>query len=184
MTAPARLHQWHRHAPRPACKARPKDSGAYVPELSERLERDPNLTAGAKCCGRLIAGYAFRRDREGRTAALTVSWLMNAMGKARRTVQRYLRQLEEYGYIEIAVVVSARTRLVTGLAIKLLQRFFPRHHRDKWPEKAMNSAVPKLTHNYREFKLIPLMSWDTLCRYGMADALERLQARQRQSFAA
>ena len=59
------------------------------------------------------------RDRSARAADITVTWLMRALGKDRRTVQRYLRQLEHAGYITVEVV-HARTRMCAGLFVALL----------------------------------------------------------------
>ena len=116
-------------------RAQPRDSGAYVPEMAERIENDPNLTDGARRCARKLVGYSYRKSRAGRTADITVTWLMRALGKSRRTVQRYLRQLERAGYISVEVI-HARTRMCAGLCIALLAPLFPRHHRHKWPRKA------------------------------------------------
>ena len=70
---------------------------------------------------------------------------MRALGKDRRTVQRYLRQLERAGYITVEVV-HARTRMCAGLFVALLAPLFPRHHRQKWPEKLMEfGCVTKVT---------------------------------------
>lgn len=116
-----------RHAP-------PRDSGAFVPELAARIEDDRNLTDGARRCARKLAEYVYRKDRAGRAGDITVTWLMRALGKSRRTVQRYLRQLEREGYIAVEVV-HARTRMCAGLFVELLAPLFPRHHRQKWPQK-------------------------------------------------
>src|SRR5262245_20897994 len=59
----------------------PRPSGAYVPELAAMLEDDRNLTDGARRCARKLAEYAYRRDREGRTAEITVTYLAKALGK-------------------------------------------------------------------------------------------------------
>jgi len=63
----------------------------------------------ARRCARKLAEYGYRKNRESRTADITVTWLMRALGKSRRTVQRYLRQLERAGYIAVEVI-HARTR--------------------------------------------------------------------------
>src|SRR5271170_3685039 len=44
-------------------KAPPRDSGAYVPEMGERIENDPNLTDGARRCARKLVGYGYRKNR-------------------------------------------------------------------------------------------------------------------------
>ncbi len=89
------LQTCHRYAAHETHRARPpKDSGAYIRALGARLEDDRNLTDGALRCARKLAEYAYRKDCEGRTAQITVTYLMKALGKCRRAVQRYLRQLE------------------------------------------------------------------------------------------
>src|SRR6266849_535113 len=125
------LYERPRYAP-------PKDTGAYVPEMAARLDNDRNLTDGAKFCGRKLTAYTYLRNRETRSAEITVTYLMKALGKRRRTVQRYLRQLEREGYIEVHVVPSQRTRMCLGLLIRLLNPLLPRHRRHKWPERAGN----------------------------------------------
>src|SRR5579871_6893482 len=78
----------------------PRDTGAYVPETAARIENDLNLTDGARRCARKLAEYVYRKNREGREAEITVNYLAKALGRCRRTVQRYLRQLEREGYID------------------------------------------------------------------------------------
>src|ERR1700687_5133555 len=85
----------------------PCDSGAYVPEMAAAIDNDPNLTDGARRCARKLAEYTYRSARQARTAEITVTYLMKAMGKPRRTVQRYLRQLERAGYIAVDVIHAA-----------------------------------------------------------------------------
>src|SRR5712691_8948470 len=70
----------------------PRDTGAYVPELAATIDNDPNLTDGARRCARKLSEYVHIRDRDSRSAEITVTWLMKALRKSRRTVQRYLRQ--------------------------------------------------------------------------------------------
>src|ERR1700680_3597934 len=82
----------------------PKTNG-YVPELAARLERDRNLCDGARRCARILAEYTYRR-RDGRSAPITITYLMRALTCSRRTVQRYLRKLERDGYISTAVLTS------------------------------------------------------------------------------
>jgi hypothetical protein len=120
----------------------PRDNGAYVPELAARLEDDRNLTDGARRCARKLAEETYRRNRAERSLEVTVTYLMRALGKCRRTVQRYLRLLEREGYIGVDVVRGARSRLCTGLVVHLLNPLFARHHAKRWPEKA---AIPGAT---------------------------------------
>ncbi len=144
----------------------PRDSGAYVPEMAARIEDDPNLTDGARRCARKLMQYVYRKDRNARAADITVTWLMRALGKDRRTVQRYLRQLEHAGYITVEVI-HARTRMCAGLFVALLAPLFPRHHRQKWPEKLMNSDASQKSQNHRLRIKYSRESWALRCMDGV-----------------
>ena len=79
----------------------PKDTGAYVPAMSARLDNDPNLTDGARRCARKIMEETHRRDRKERKLQVNVSYLAKGLRRCRRTVQRYLAMLEREGYLRI-----------------------------------------------------------------------------------
>jgi Helix-turn-helix domain len=148
----------------------PRETGGYVPELADRLERDPRIGDGARRCARFIAAQSYRRNRKG-PMPITVGYLAKAMGKARRTVQRYLRQLEAAGYIEVYVIPSRITRMCAGIVIALLKPLFPRHG---WPKKLINPAMPFLSQIYTVNKNkppIPRLQWVEHCRNGMDRAL-------------
>jgi len=146
--------------------APPRDSGAFVPEMSARIEDDRNLTDGARRCARKLAEYMYRKDRAARAGDITVTWLMRALGKSRRTVQRYLRQLEREGYIAVEVV-HARTRMCAGLFVELLAPLLPRHHRQKWPQKLMDSDAPQMSQNNRTRYKYSRESWALRCMDGV-----------------
>jgi DNA-binding transcriptional ArsR family regulator len=150
----------------------PRATGKYVPELAATLLADTNLTDGAKICACRIAEYTYARDREGRTAEITVTYLMKALGKSRRTVQRYLRQLEMAGYIAVAVI-HARTRMCAGLMIGLLAPLIPRHG---W-KKSIKPDAPKLSHKdsfrYRT-RIIPRVLWAVKCTDPIREAWDRM----------
>jgi hypothetical protein len=124
-------------------KPAPRETGAYVPELAARIDNDPNLTDGARRCARKLAELTYRQNREGRTLPVTVTYLAKALGRCRRTVQRYLRQLEGEGYVAVDVVASSRSRMCVGLVVRLLGTLFPAHHRQRWPQ---SRAKPGATH--------------------------------------
>lgn len=156
----------------------PRDSGAYVPELAARLEDDRNLTDGARRCARKLAEETFRRNRAGRSLEVTVTYLMRALGKCRRTVQRYLRLLEREGYIGVDVVRGARSRLCTGLIVHLLNPLFARHHAKRWPERvAIPGATAKsLNQSFRGFSTgkggrISRKAWALRCMDGVYRSL-------------
>jgi len=146
--------------------AQPRDSGAYVPEMAARIEDDPNLTDGARRCARKIMEYVYRKNREGREAELTVSYLAKALDRCDRSVQRYLRQLEAGGYICVAVI-RARTRMCAGLLVEVLAPLFPRHHRQKWPQKLMDSDTTRESQNNRFRYKYSRESWALRCMDGV-----------------
>jgi len=148
-----------RHAP-------PRDTGAYVPEMAARIENDPNLTDGARRCARKLMEYVYRKNRTARAAGITVAWLMRALGKDRRTVQRYLRQIEHAGYITVDVI-HARTRMCAGLFVALLAPLFPRHHRQKWPRKLIGPDAARESQNYRLRIKYSRESWALRCMDGV-----------------
>ena len=119
----------------------PRDTGAYVPEMAAHIDNDRNITDGARTCARRVTAYVNQRGRERREAEITVTYLMEALNRCRRTVQRYLRQLEREGYIEVLVVPSVQTRMCIGLVIRILDPLLPKHRRHKWPQKAGNPGA-------------------------------------------
>lgn len=133
----------------PSRKKAPTDNGAYVPELSARLDNDPNLTDGARRCARKLAEETYRNNRDGRTLPVTVTYLARALGRCRRTVQRYLRQLEREGYVAVDVVASRRSRMCIGLVVRLLQPLLAAHHRDRWPGRLQNPGATRESQNKR-----------------------------------
>ena len=125
------LYERPRHTP-------PKDTGAYVPVMSARLDNDPNLSDGARRCARKIMEETHRRDRKERTLQVNVSYLAKGLRRCRRTVQRYLAMLEREGYISTQVMAGVQSRMCIGLIVHLLEPLFPRHQRKSWPQRVGN----------------------------------------------
>ena len=164
------LQTCHRPAREKLRHPAPRDTGAYVPETAARIENDLNLTDGARRCARKIAEYVYRRNREGREAEITVTYLSKALGRCRRTVQRYLRQLEREGYIDVHVVPSERTRMCMGLLIRVLNPLVPRHRRRRWPEKVGKPDATQESQNNNprlKLRLFTRAGWDFLCSQGV-----------------
>jgi hypothetical protein len=147
--------------------APPRGTNAYMPELAARIDDDRNLTDGARRCGRKLAEYIYRRDREGRKSEITVTYLMKALQRSRRTVQRYLRQLEREGYIAVEVIHAA-TRMCAGLFIELLSPLLPKHG---WAQKLRNPDVPRKSQNHRLRIKYSRESWALRCMDGVFRSL-------------
>ena len=147
--------------------ASPRPSAAYTPELASSLDDDRNLTDGARRCARKLAEYIYRRNRDGRGAEITVTYLMKALRRGRRTVQRYLRQLERAGYISVEVI-HAHTRMCAGLFVALLAPLFPRHG---WKQKLRNPDAPRKSQNNRFRIRYSRESWALRCMDGVFRSL-------------
>lgn len=152
----------------------PPESGAYVPELAARLDDDRNLTDGARRCARKIAELTYRSNREGRVLEVTVTYLMKALGRCRRTVQRYLRLLERERYIRSDVVKGARSLMCVGLVVHLLKPLFARHHKERWPGRVGNSGATQESQNQRYLdslkekpNLVSRHEWAIKCMNGV-----------------
>ncbi len=162
---------------RPRCAPQAESRG-YVPELAALIDNDPNLTDGARRCARKIAEETYRRNRDGRSLAVTVTYLARTLGRCRRTVQRYLRQLEDGGYIAVDVIASHRTRMSIGLVVSLLTPLFAAHHRERWPGARGNpgatqeSQIQRSIDSYtRQGRRIPVQDWALRCMDGVFRAL-------------
>lgn len=158
----------------PSRKKAGPDNGAYVPELSARLDNDPNLCDGARRCARKIAEETYRTNRDGRALPVTVTYLARALGRCRRTVQRYLRQLEREGYVAVDVVASRRSRMCIGLVVRLLQPLLAAHHRDRWPGRLGNPGATQESQNKRfdrfyltEGERLSVEQWAIRCMDGV-----------------
>jgi hypothetical protein len=156
----------------------PVDNHAYVPELSARLENDNNITDGARRCARKIAELTYRRNRVGRSLDITVTYLMKALDRCRRTIQRYLSNLEREGYIRIDVVYGQQTRMCIGLIIHLQKQLFTKHHKDKWPQKLLKPGATKKSHKYSfiinngdNFNITSRNEWAVKCMDGVFKSL-------------
>lgn len=173
------LQTCHRFAatPQPVRKMR-NDSRAYVPELSSRVDDDPHLTDGARRCARKLAELTYRSERGSRALPVTVTFLAKALGRCRRTVQRYLRQLEREGYVAVDVVASRRSRMCIGLVVRILEPLLAAHHRDRWPGRLGNPGATQESENKRFDKffqtkgdILTVEQWAMRCMDGVFRSL-------------
>ena len=84
------------------------------------------------------------------------------MGRCRRTVQRYLRQLEDAGYIDVHVIPSRRTRMCVGLVGAAVRALFPRH---AWPNamKPGATGMAQINRNQIQKRPVPRTEWALRC---------------------
>ena len=122
----------------------PVDNGEYIPSINMKLIRDQNLTDSSRRIACFVLRHAYQDNREGRFVAMTVSFIMKGLQLSRRTVQRSLTLLETRGYFRCEVATGNTTKMCIGLVIHLMQSLFPKHHRDKWPQKRRKSEASSM----------------------------------------
>ena len=151
------------------------ETRAYTPETSACVDEDRNLTANAANAVRFLMRYAYQKARDTRTIRITVSYIAKGLKRCCRSVQRYLRALEEEGYISTEIVRNAATGMVECLEITLLSPLFPDHHKEKWPYKLEKPGNPdatvlsdKQSHIYIYTKE-SVSAWALRCMNGVFD---------------
>lgn len=155
-------------------------AGGFVPETSTAILHDTNLTDGSKLLALKLMEETYRRNRTGRWLNITVTYLMNALNRSRRTIQNYLRILEHFGYIDASVILGETSKMCVGLKIRLLEPLFAKHHREKWPEKRTNPDVQIDSQKYyslykkmEEGATLPVLAWALKCMDGVYRSLRR-----------
>ena len=113
--APKRSSSRPRHA-RPA----PEPSRQYLNPMATTAARDDRLTPQAKALLQILRA----RAGEGRTTATTKTTLAAVLSRSCRSIVRYLRDLERFGYILTEIRRTARG-LHTGLVITLTEVVMP-----------------------------------------------------------
>jgi hypothetical protein len=103
----------------------PPESRQYGADYSTEAARDSRLTMGAKALLQII------RARCGRTmqTAFTKGTMANLIGRSTRTVQRYIAELERFGYIKTEIR-RGWGGLHSGLIVMISEKvrpFYARH---------------------------------------------------------
>ncbi len=152
-----------------------QETKAYIPEMSSRMDRDRNLYAEARTVARRCMEWAYRENRGGRTIMTTVGYIAKAIGKSPRMVQRYLRNLEKEGYLEIKIMRNAATGMVQCLEIALSATLFPEHHKKSWPKKLGKPDTTSMSHTQIHINYIKESSfeWALRCMNGVWDSFSK-----------
>ena len=129
------LQTCHRYSMTERPRYEKPNTGAYTPEMSVKVQRDKNLYRNAVFAALFLMEKAYRQARDTRTLRITVSYIAKGIDRSVSTVRRYLRSLEEEGYIRIDIVRHVATGMVACLEITLLKSMFPRHHKKQWPQR-------------------------------------------------
>lgn len=132
------LQSCHRYNMKEQQRYEKPDTRTYMPELSGRVCRDKNLSGQVLKAVMFLMERIYMKARNSRTIRITASYIAKGIRMSIRTVRRYLRNLEEEGYIQINIVRHVATGMVACLEIKLLKSLFPQHHEKKWPQKVEN----------------------------------------------
>ncbi len=146
---------------------------AYTPETSAIVDIDRNLNDNADKAARFLMRHAYQRARDTRRVRITCSYIANALGRSVRTVRRYIRSLEEEGYIKVDIVRSTVTGMVACLEITLLAPLFPDHYKEKWPGTRRNPDRTYLSDKQSHIiysKRENRKSWAIRCMNGVHNA--------------
>ncbi len=154
----------------------PRGTGEYVPEMDMKLVKDRNLTDSARRIAMFVLRHVYQDNRTGRFIGMTVTFIMKGLSISRRTVQRSLTLLETQGYFRCEVAKGDATRMCIGLIIHLKESLFPKHHKDRWPEKRRNSEASKLSNKQNQIKntiynaknKTSRLTWALKCMNGVA----------------
>jgi hypothetical protein len=105
----------------------------------------------------------YRKARNTRALPVTVSYLARALGRCRRTIQRYLRLLEREGYIEVLVIAAERSRMCWGLIVRLLEPLFAWFQKKKSAERRGNPDATGESQNDRHLHHLRKPEWRFSC---------------------
>ena len=164
------LQTCHRYSMAGKPRYKTPTTRAYTPETAAVVDEDRNLNANADKAARFLMRQAYQKARDTRTIRITVSYIAAALGRSVRTVRRYIRSLDDEGYIKVDIVRSSVTGMVACLEITLLAPLFPRHHRDKWPQRQVNPDRTFLSDKQSieiYSKKEPRHSWAIRCMNGV-----------------
>jgi hypothetical protein len=172
------LRTCHRPALRPEKEGYQEEGNAFVPQFSARLLNDTRLTDGARRLAAKLMEITYRRDRTRRALECTVSYLARALNRSERTIQNYLRDLRECGYVRHEVITSSRARMCIGILITLLAPVFPKHHQRSWPTRSGIAGVKRDSDKYhqersnrRYLRQVDVDKWALWCMDGVFQSL-------------
>lgn len=130
-TASAPPRRWHR--------AEPRDSRQYVNPMATTAARDDRLTPQAKALLQVIRA----RCGNGIETRTTKTTLGAIMSRCTRSIQRYLQELVQFGYIGVGTRRNDRGSH-TGLIIRLCQKVLPFWKDDRGLAEWLQEAGDKL----------------------------------------
>ena len=72
----------------------------------------------ARVLAHRLCEITYRDNRKGRYLLVTISYLPKAMHRCDRSIQRYVKELIDEGYICVDVLKSHASKMVIGLKIR------------------------------------------------------------------
>jgi len=108
-------------------KPKPRPSNQYAGHMATTAARDRRLTPQAKALLQILRARCGTGDR----TATNKTTLADILGVSRRSIQRYVRELKLFGYIDTQVRRGA-TGLYVGLAIVITEKVLPCFRKAPW----------------------------------------------------
>lgn len=112
--------RWNVVAPSRYARAAPQQSRQYAPEMATTAARDDRLVPNAKALLQVLRA----RAGKGASTATTKFTLANIMSRSARTIARYLRDLERFGYVSTEIRSNSRG-LHLGLVVTICEKVKP-----------------------------------------------------------
>lgn len=106
----------HRHG-----RAGPRSSKQFAKSMSTQAARDDRLTPQSKALLQVLVA----RTGRGRRTDTTKTTLGKIMNRCPRSIQRYIRELVEFGYLRTQTIKSRRTGFYIGLRIWIMNSVLP-----------------------------------------------------------
>ncbi|RYG98641.1 MAG: helix-turn-helix domain-containing protein [Alphaproteobacteria bacterium] len=120
---PASLPEHRRRnvtAPSRYARPAPQPSRQYAPEMATTAARDDRLVPNAKALLQVLRA----RAGKGTSTITTKFTLASIMSRSARTIARYLRDLERFGYVSTEIRSNSRG-LHLGLVVTILGKVMP-----------------------------------------------------------
>lgn len=106
----------HRHE-----RAAPRSTKQFSKQMSTQASRDDRLTPQSKALLHVLVA----RTGKGRSTDTTKTTLGAVMNRCPRSIQRYIQELIQFGYIRTQTIKSRRTGFFVGMRIWIMNSVLP-----------------------------------------------------------
>ncbi len=118
-----------------------KPTNAFIKPIKQNLVKDNSILQGSRLLVMLLTGWSGQEQAIETTQGI----LANHIGRSTRTIQRYLKELSNIGYLSYCCTKD-RIGYITGIKIYLnFNRIKPRLKRKVRPKTAATRAATRMS---------------------------------------